>query len=64
MEKEFKFVVTCDEEETLYRAIEVTETGLYRIEWDDEEDDSISFMHFLPKHVKTFLDEGEWIIVE
>ena len=67
MEKEFKFVVTGDEEATVYRAIEVIETGVYRIEWDDDdddEDDSISFTHFLPLHVKRYLDESYWVVVE
>ena len=63
MGKEFKFVVTGDEESTLYKAIEVVETGVYRVEWDSE-DDSISFTHYLPEHVESYLNEGDWVVVE
>ena len=63
MGKKFKFIVWEEEDWIIYRAIEIVETGIYRVEWD-KEDGSVNFTHYLPEHVESYLDKGEWIIVE
>ena len=62
MNKEFKFVVWEEEYWTVYRAIEVVETGIYRVEWN-KEDGSVNFTHYLPEHVENYLNNGDWIVV-
>jgi len=60
MPKEFNFVQSKSNDMTLFKATEITDTGIYRISWNDDE----KYKLYLPEHVKGHLDAGRWVTVE
>lgn len=59
VEKEFNFKVKSDDEQIIFKALEITDTGIYRVSWNDDED----FKLYLPEHVAGHLKTGRWILV-